>query len=224
MHFIAENIKELHTHIPKNVKLIAVSKLKPIEDIQVAYEAGHRFFGENKANEIKTKWEILPKDIEWHFIGHLQTNKIKYIAPFVHLIHSVSSHKLLLEINKRALKHDRVIDCLLQFYIAEEESKHGFLWEEAKEMLESQEFAELKNIRICGVMGMATFTEDKNLVRSEFQTLYTYFKELKKSYFKDCEYFKECSMGMTDDYKIALEEGSTMVRIGSAIFGERDYK
>ena len=224
MHFITENIKKLTTHIPESVKIIAISKLKPIEDIQIAYDSGHRYFGENKTNEIKMKWEKLPKDIEWHFVGHLQTNKVKYIAPFVHLIHSVDSYRLLSEINKRAIRNDRVINCLLQLYIAEEESKHGFLLEEVKEMLESQDFANLKNIRICGVMGMATFTENKELVRKEFQTLHTYFKEIKESYFKDCEHFKECSMGMTDDYEIALEEGSTMVRIGSAIFGERDYK
>lgn len=223
MHPIAENLQKISSHIPDAIKLIAVSKLKPIEDIHVAYNSGHRYFGENKAMEIKAKWEALPKDIEWHFIGHLQTNKVKYIAPFVHLIHSVDSMKLLQEINRQGLKNNRTIDCLLQFYIATEETKFGFSPDEAAELLESENFQSMKNIHICGVMGMATYTENKTLIRQEFKTLYTYFSELKNKYFYNAQYFKEISMGMTNDFDIAMEEGSTIVRIGSAIFGERNY-
>jgi pyridoxal phosphate enzyme (YggS family) len=223
MHPITENLQKISSQIPDTIKLIAVSKLKPIEDIEVAYQSGHRYFGENKAIEMKTKSEALPKDIEWHFIGHLQRNKVKYIVPFVHLIHSVDSMKLLQEINRQGLKNNRIIDCLLQFYIATEETKFGFSPDEAAELLESEDFPLIKHVRICGVMGMATYTENKALIRQEFKTLYTYFSELKKKYFFNAPHFKEISMGMTNDFDLAIEEGSTIVRIGSAIFGERNY-
>lgn len=220
---IKGNLQHILKQLPDKVKLIAVSKVKPSEDILRAYQAGQRSFGENKALEMKSKFDVLPKDIEWHFIGHLQTNKIKYITPFVHLIHSVDSFNLLREINRYAIKNNRFIDCLLQFHIATEENKFGFSVEEAIDMLESDDFVKLKNIRICGVMGMATFTDNKLLIRKEFQTLHSYFNDLKENYFSNAPYFSECSMGMTDDFQIAIEEGSTMVRIGSAIFGKRDY-
>lgn len=219
----AENLNQIKAEIPENVKLIAVSKTKPEESIMEAYETGHRVFGENKAQELISKQPGLPTDIEWHFIGHLQSNKVKYIAPFVSLIHSVDKIKLLKEINKRARNESRVIDCLLQFHIAEEESKFGLDLEEAKDLINSETFPKLKNIRITGVMGMATFTEDEAQIRKEFKMLKNTFDFLKANYFKDKEYFREISMGMTNDYKIAIDEGATMVRIGSAIFGERNY-
>ena len=220
---ISQNIDQVLKSIPENVKLIAVSKTKPNEAIIEAYEGGYKIFGENKPQELKGKFETLAKDIEWHFIGHLQTNKVKYIAEFVHLIHAVDSIKLLKEINKQALKHNRVINCLLQFHIAEEESKFGYNLSEAKVMLESEEFKNLGNINIVGVMGMATFTEDKNQVRSEFKQLKANFEILKGEYFIDKTSFKEVSMGMSGDYQLAIEEGSTMVRVGSSIFGARQY-
>ncbi|HOF16919.1 MAG TPA: YggS family pyridoxal phosphate-dependent enzyme [Bacteroidales bacterium] len=223
MRSIEKNLVNIAQQIPTNVKLVVVSKTKPIEDILQAYQAGQVCFGENKALEMKEKYDLLPKDIEWHMVGHLQTNKVKYIAPFVHLIHSVDSVRLLQEINKQALKNNRVIDCLLQFHIAVEESKYGLKLQEVQELLESETYSRLQNIRICGVMGMATFTDDKELIRNEFKTLYSYYKELKNNYFSNISSFKEVSMGMTGDFSIAIEEGSTMVRIGSAIFGERNY-
>lgn len=210
--------------LPSHVKLVAVSKTKPEEDIMALYRAGQRIFGENKAQELKRKYENLPKDIEWHFIGHLQTNKIKYIIPFVSLIHSVDSYKLLKEIDKLAKKSDRVVPCLLQFHIAAEETKYGFDTEECISMLEDPQFVHLENIEVNGVMGMATFTPDMDVVRNEFRNLFEIFTLLKEKYFPEKEYFKECSMGMTDDYRIAVDEGSTMVRIGSAIFGSRNIK
>lgn len=209
--------------IPSDVTLVAVSKTKPIEEIQPIYDQGQRHFGENKVQELVDKYEQMPKDIQWHLIGHLQTNKVKYIAPFVHLIHAVDSLKLLTEINKQAQKNGRVIDCLLQFHIADEESKFGLSFDEVKELLESREFVEMENVSIVGVMGMATFTEDENQIRHEFQSLEGYFQILKSHYFKFNEHFKEISMGMSGDYQLAIENGSTMVRIGSAIFGERSY-
>ncbi|MCQ2285280.1 MAG: YggS family pyridoxal phosphate-dependent enzyme [Bacteroidales bacterium] len=215
--------RQIKQSLPQNVKLIAVSKTKPASDIQLLYDAGQRAFGENKAQELQQKYELLPKDIEWHFIGHLQTNKIKYIAPYVALIHSIDSFDLLKEVNKFALKNNRIIPCLFQFHIATEESKFGFNWGECITMLQSEEFVNLKNIEIQGVMGMATFTEDQNLIRTEFSTLHHYFTELKKSFFANQPSFKEISMGMSDDYPIAIEEHSTMVRVGSAIFGARIY-
>lgn len=218
---IKENLLAVRQTLKNNVKLVAVSKYQPLEYLVEAYEAGQRVFGESHALEVRDKAEALPKDIEWHFIGHLQTNKVKYIAPFVSCIESVDSLKLMQEINKQALKNDRVIDCLLQFHVAQEESKSGFTLEECEQVLSSDEFASLKNIRIIGVMGMATYTEDEKQIRKEFKTLVANFAYLKMAYFPANEEFKEISMGMTDDYQIAMTEGSTIVRVGSGIFGER---
>lgn len=218
-----EKYYEIKNQLPETVNLIAVSKTKPMEDIQTLYNEGQRAFGENKAQEMKTKYENLPKDIQWHFIGHLQTNKIKYIAPFVTLIHSIDSLALLQEVNRYAIKNNRVIPCLLQFHIATEETKFGFSLEECEEMLNSPQFKDLQNVQICGVMGMGTFTENADQVRGEFHHLQEIFQHLKQNYFSDNESFKELSMGMTDDYPIAIQEGSTLIRIGSAIFGARNY-
>ncbi len=220
---IKDNLAQVRSTIADGVRLIAVSKTKPVEDLQAAYDAGQRLFGENKALEMRDKHEVLPKDIEWHFIGHLQTNKIKYIAQYVSLIHSIDSLNLLQAVNKEAAKHDRVIDCLLQFHIATEETKFGLDMAEAQALLESEEFASLKNVRIVGVMGMATNTDNRDLIRSEFNTLKTYKDQLAEKYFRGHEEFKEISMGMSGDYQIAMEEGSTLVRVGSAIFGARNY-
>ena len=218
---IKENLTKIQSTIPSDVTLVAVSKTKPVSDLQEVYDAGQRVFGENKVQEMTEKYEILPKDIQWHLIGHLQTNKVKYIAPFVSLIHSVDSMKLLNEINKEAKKNNRVIDCLLQFHIAEEETKFGLSIEEAKELLESKEFVEMQNISIVGIMGMASFTENIETVRHEFRVLESYFQILKSHFFKFNHDFKEISMGMSGDYLLAIEEGSTMVRVGSSIFGTR---
>lgn len=219
---IAENISNLSEKIPHNVTLVAVSKTKPPELLMEAYNAGQRHFGENKVQELVTKQETLPGDIKWHFIGHLQRNKVKYIAAFTHLIHGVDSLKLLKEINKQGAKHNRVIKVLLQFHIAEEESKFGLDLSEAKELLNSESFAELTNIRIEGVMGMATFTDNRNQIKNEFKSLKTIFDDLKNYYFNQSENFNILSMGMSGDYELAIEEGSTMVRIGSTIFGARN--
>lgn len=219
---IKENLNVVRATLPENVTLIAVSKTKPVEDLQEAYDAGQRIFGENKALEMRDKHQVLPDDIKWHFIGHLQTNKIKYIAPFVTLIHSIDSASLLDAVNKEAAKNNRVIDCLLQFHIAQEDTKFGLDMEETKNMIESDNFKKMNNVRIVGVMGMATFTDDVNQVRNEFKTLKNIFDTLKDNYFKD-DSFKEISMGMSDDYPIAIEEGATMVRVGSKIFGARNY-
>lgn len=221
---IAGNIAVIKSQLPLNVRLVAVSKTKPVEDILAAYNAGQRIFGENKVQELIQKYETLPKDIEWHFIGHPQTNKIKYIAPFVSLIHGVYSLKLLKVIDSEAKKNNRKIACLLQFHIATEETKFGFSTEEAIEILESAEFRELGNISVCGVMGMATFTDDSIRIRNEFRSLKAIFDSLKMRYFQNKPEFCEISMGMSDDYRIAIEEGSTIVRIGSKIFGERIYQ
>ena len=220
---IQENLNIVRATVPSNVTLIAVSKTKPVSDLQEAYDAGQRIFGENKALEMRDKHQVLPADIQWHFIGHLQTNKIKYIAPFVTLIHAIDSLSLLEAVNKEAAKNDRIIDCLLQFHIAQEETKFGLDIEEAKSLLESESFKNLKNINICGVMGMATFTDNAAQVRNEFKNLKNIFETLKENYFKDNGSFKEISMGMSDDYPIAIEEGATMVRVGSKIFGARNY-
>lgn len=209
---------------PQNVQLVAVSKTKPKEAILECYEKGQRIFGENYIQELVQKHDNLPKDIVWHFIGHLQTNKVKMIAPFVCLIHSVDSFRLLVEINKRAIKHNRTIDCLLQFHIATEASKFGLDLDTARTFLQSEAFENLKNINLCGVMGMATFTSDKMQVKQEFQTLKKIFDTLKNDFFAEKTDFKEISMGMSGDYKMAVEEGSTMVRVGSLIFGKRVYK
>lgn len=220
---IAENIDLVKSNLPIQVQLVAVSKTKPANLLLEAYIHGQRAFGENKVQELVWKYEELPKDIEWHFIGHMQTNKIKYIAPFVHLIHGVDTFKLLKAINTEAKKVNRVIPCLLQFYIAAEETKFGFSLDEAEEMLNSEEFSLLRNVTISGVMGMATYTDDETQIRKEFACLKSYFEWLKSDYFAENPEFKEISMGMSGDYLIAVEEGSTMVRIGSTIFGERSY-
>lgn len=203
--------------------LIAVSKTKPVEMIEEAYAAGQRVFGENKVQEMVDKYEQLPKDINWHMIGHLQTNKVKYIAPFVALIHGVESLKLLETINKEANKVGRVIPCLLQFHIAQEETKFGLTLEEAREILESEAYRRMQNVRIAGVMGMATNTDNEEQIRAEFRHLKEIFDTLKREYFPGNADFKELSMGMSGDYPIAVQEGSTMVRVGSAIFGARQY-
>ncbi len=222
---ITDNIIKLKKEIESvNVKLIAVSKTKSNEEILEAYQAGQRIFGENQVQELVEKQEALPKDIEWHLIGHLQSNKVKYIAPFINLIHSVDSLKLLQEINKQALKNNRVIDCLLQVYIADEDTKFGLEFDEVIELLRSDEFSELKNIRIVGLMGIATNTENPKLIKEEFYELKTLFDGIKLSYFRKDDSFKELSIGMSSDYQIAIEQGSTMVRIGSDIFGKRTIK
>ena len=218
-----EKYDEIRASLPASVRLVAVSKFKPAEDIAALYQHGQRVFGENHAQEMKAKHEILPKDIEWHFIGHLQTNKIKYIAPYVTLIHSIDCFPLLKEVNKFAVKNERTIPCLLQFHIADEETKFGFTLEECEDMLKSADFQELKNVEIQGVMGMATFTDNQEQVRCEFHHLHQIFEKLKTRYFSQNPDFKELSMGMTEDYPIAISEGSTLIRIGSAIFGPRNY-
>jgi len=220
---IKSEIQRIKKILPKNVNLIAVSKTKPIQDILIAYAAGQLHFGENKAQEMSEKYASLPHDIKWHFIGHLQTNKVKYITPFAHLIHSIDSIKLLGEVNKHAYKNQRIVDCLLQFHIATEETKFGLDLKEAQSILACDYFKTLLNIRIVGIMGMATLTDDKEMIRKEFRYLKNCFDELKAEFYSNTATFKEISMGMTDDYKIAIEEGSTMIRIGSAIFGARNY-
>ena len=216
-------MKHIAGELPSGVTLIAVSKTKPVEMIEEAYAAGQRVFGENKVQEMVDKYEQLPKDINWHMIGHLQTNKVKYIAPFVALIHGVESLKLLETINKEANKVGRVIPCLLQFHIAQEETKFGLTLEEAREILESEAYRGMQNVRIAGVMGMATNTDNEEQKRAEFRHLKEIFDTLKREYFPGNADFKELSMGMSGDYPIAVQEGSTMVRVGSAIFGARQY-
>ncbi|OQX75277.1 MAG: YggS family pyridoxal phosphate enzyme [Bacteroidetes bacterium 4484_276] len=218
---ISKNLLKIKGGIADTVKLVAVSKTKPVEDIVEAYNAGQRIFGENKVQELIYKQPELPGDIQWHFIGHMQTNKVKFIAPFVSMIEAVDSLKLLREIDKQAAKNHRTINCMMQFHIAGEDTKFGLDLDEAGEILESPDFKELKNVNICGVMGMATFTDDMGQVRGEFRNLKKIFDELKSRYFSASDEFKEISMGMSGDYQIAIEEGSTMVRIGSLIFGER---
>ena len=220
---IKENLERIKATLPEQVTLVAVSKTKPVSDLQEAYDAGQRIFGENHALEMRDKHEVLPNDIQWHFIGHLQTNKIKYIIPFVTLIHSIDSANLLEAVNKEAKKHDRIVDCLLQFHIATEETKFGLDLDEARQLLSSDAFREMHNIRICGVMGMATFTDDTEQVHNEFRNLKSIFDTLKHDYFAEQPQFKEISMGMSDDYPIAIEEGATLVRVGSKIFGVRNY-
>ncbi|MBR5603259.1 MAG: YggS family pyridoxal phosphate-dependent enzyme [Bacteroidales bacterium] len=220
---IKENLDIIRATVPSNVTLIAVSKTKPVSDLQEAYDAGQRIFGENKALEMRDKHQVLPEDIQWHFIGHLQTNKIKYIASFVTLIHAIDSLSLLEAVDKEAAKNNRVIDCLLQFHIAQEDTKFGLDIDEARAMLESESFKNLNNVNICGVMGMATFTDNAAQIRDEFKNLKNIFETLKEDYFKGNDSFKEISMGMSDDYPIAIEEGATMVRVGSKIFGARNY-
>jgi PLP dependent protein len=220
---IQQNIQSIRKHIPPRVQLVCVSKFNPNESIRAAYETGERFFGESKVQELCEKQETLPQDISWHFIGHLQSNKIKYIVPFVSLIHGVDSFKLLAEIDKQAAKAGRTINCLLQIHIAREDTKFGFSADELLEMLGVGEWRTLKNIRICGLMGMATFTDDREQIRTEFRGLKTLFDQVKTNYFASESSFCELSMGMSDDYQIAIEEGSTLVRVGSLIFGARQY-
>lgn len=216
---IAKNLNEVKTSLPDGVVLVAVSKTKPPSDILEAYQAGQRIFGENKVQELATKAEELPHDIEWHLIGHLQTNKVKYIAPFVSLIHAVDSLKLLKEINKRAAQYERSINCLLQLHIAQEDSKFGLSFEECTSLLESQELQEMRNVRLVGLMGMATFTNNEEQIRKEFRSLKHYYDLLQAQNLE----LETLSMGMSGDYSMAIEEGSNMVRIGSAIFGARNY-
>lgn len=222
---IANNIKNIKTEInTAKVKLIAVSKTKPTSDLLEAYQAGQRIFGENQVQELVEKYNTLPKDIEWHLIGHLQSNKVKYIAPFISLIQSVDSLKLLKEINKEGAKTHRKINCLLQIYIADEETKFGLGFDEAIELLSNPEFTAMQNINIVGLMGIATNTQNQSQLKEEFYELKTFFKGIKESFFKNNVEFKEISMGMSSDYHLAIKQGSTMVRIGSHIFGNRDYE
>jgi len=223
MSHIQEEIQAIKAGLPEGVRLVAVSKFHPIEALQDAYDGGQRIFGESKVQEMTQKYEALPKNIEWHFIGHLQTNKIKYMAPYVALIHGVDSYKLLAEINKQAAKAGRIIPCLLQIHIAQEETKFGFSTEECRAMLKEGQWRQLDHVQIAGVMGMATNTEDETQIRREFSTLSAFFQEIKEAYFKEVSSFKEISMGMSDDYPLAIEEGSTLIRIGSRIFGARNY-
>ena len=219
-----ENLERLLSELKgKDVKLVAVSKYHPVEMLQEAYNAGQRIFGESHVQELDAKQKVLPTDIEWHFIGHLQTNKVKYIAPYVALIHAVDTLKLLKEINKQAEKVGRTIDCLLQVHVAKEETKFGFLPDELREMLEGNEWKELKNVRIRGLMCMATNTDDESQIHREFHEVKELFDEMKTRYFHNDSTFTELSMGMSDDYKIAIAEGSTMIRVGSLIFGARNY-
>ena len=221
---IEENIAWLKAQLPQKVKLIAVSKTQPVEMMLRAYQCGQRVFGENKAREMEEKHHQLPADIEWHFIGHLQSNKVKYIAPFVHLIQAVDREELLPVINREAVKNKRIIPCLLQFHIATEETKYGMNWEEAAHLLESKTLEQYDHVRIIGVMGMASFTEDTALIRREFSTLYHYYLLMKNNYFRDNPDFMEISMGMSGDYPLAIEEGSTMIRVGTLLFGERNLR
>ena len=203
------------------MRVVAVSKTKSADQILEAYNTGHKTFGENRVHELLAKKEHLPPDIEWHFIGHLQSNKVRHIIPFISIIESVDSFRLLKIINGEALRYGRIADCLFQFYIAREETKSGFTIDEVRAMINSEEFNHLQNVRICGVMGMATFTSNETKIRNEFRQLYNYFTELKSSYFSGQPAFKEISMGMSGDFRIAVQEGSTIIRIGSIIFGER---
>lgn len=220
---ISQNIVQLKTSLPANVTLVAVSKFHPAEALMEAYNAGQRVFGESRAQELTAKQKVLPGDIEWHFIGPLQTNKVKEIAPFVHLIHSIDSLKLLLEVNKQAAKQNRVIRVLLEIHVAQEDTKHGLSPEECRELLQNKQLTELHNIDICGLMGMATYTDDNALIEQEFHALHTLFEEIKADYFKGNDKFVVLSMGMSHDYPIAIRQGSTMIRVGTHIFGEREY-
>ncbi len=220
---IATNILSIRTHIPANVRLVCVSKFNPNEAIEEAYASGERIFGESKVQELCSKYETLPKDISWHFIGHLQSNKIKSIVPFVSLIHGVDSYKLLIEIDKQAEKQGKIVNCLLQVHIAKEETKFGFSPDELLAMMALGDWQLLKNVQICGLMGMATFTNNRDQIRSEFKVLKALFNKARNEYFDTNSYFTELSIGMSDDYLIAIEEGSTLVRVGSSIFGSRNY-
>lgn len=220
---VASNIRQLKAELPAGVTLVAVSKFHPAETIREAYEAGQRVFGESKAQELTAKQAQLPGDIEWHFIGHLQTNKVKYIAPFIHTIHSVDSLNLLQEVDKQAARSGRNIRVLLQVHVAAEETKFGLTPEACEELVRSEAFAACRHVTVCGLMGMATNTGDTEQIRKEFRTLHSLFVTLKHRYFSDCPAFTELSMGMSHDYRLAVEEGSTLVRVGSLIFGDRTY-
>ena len=221
MNSIGESIELIRGEIPEGVRLVAVSKYHPVEKLMVAYEAGQRVFGESHAQEVTAKSKMLPEDIEWHFIGHLQTNKVKYIAPFISLIHSVDSLKLLKEIDRQAAKNGRIINCLLQIHIADEETKFGLDETELSVLLESEEYDAMKNVRIDGLMCMATNTDDEEKIRNEFRKVREMFDKVKSKYFGSANHFRELSMGMSDDYPIAMQEGSTLIRVGSKIFGNR---
>ena len=220
---IAENLQQVLSELPDGVRLVAVSKFHPNEAIEEAYRTGQRIFGESKVQEMTAKYESLPKDIEWHFIGHLQSNNIKFIVPYVALIHGIDSYKLLVEVNKQAAKAGKVVNCLLQLHIAEEETKFGFSFGECREMLAAGEWKTLSNIQLCGLMGMATNTDDNEQIEKEFCSLSSFFKEVKDSWFADTEAFRELSMGMSHDYHQAIAAGSTLIRVGSKIFGDRTY-
>ncbi|MEL1241911.1 YggS family pyridoxal phosphate-dependent enzyme [Flavobacterium flavipallidum] len=217
---IQSNLHKIKSSLPENVTLVAVSKTKPVSDLMEAYNAGQRIFGENKIQEMLEKWEVMPKDIQWHMIGHVQTNKVKFMAPFVSLIHGVDSLKLLQEINKQAIKNNRIIDCLLQIHIADEETKFGFDEEELETLLNATEFQEMKNIRILGLMGMATFTDNQEQIQKEFTHLKSIFDSIQMQKNSTLN-LSILSMGMSGDYKLAIECGSTMIRVGSSIFGSR---
>lgn len=220
---IADNLKQVLAELPQGVRLVAVSKFHPNEAIEEAYQAGQRIFGESKVQEMTAKYETLPKDIEWHFIGHLQTNKIKYMMPYVAMIHGIDTYKLLTEVNKQANKANRVVSCLLQIHVAQEETKFGFSPEECRDMLSSGGWKELTHVRICGIMGMASNTDDTEQINREFRFLNRLFQEIKSTWFIHSEYFRELSMGMSHDYHEAMAAGSTLVRVGSKIFGDRNY-
>lgn len=220
---VADNLKQVLAELPTGVRLVAVSKFHPAEAIEEAYQAGQRIFGESKVQEMTAKYERLPKDIEWHFIGHLQTNKIKYMIPYVSLIHGIDTYKLLSEVNKHAAKAGRTVDCLLQIHVAREETKFGFSPDECKEMLAAGEWQTLTHIRICGLMGMASNTDDTEQIKREFCLLNSLFNEIKTTFFAHWDAFRELSIGMSHDYHEAIAAGGTLVRIGSKIFGERNY-
>ena len=220
---IGERIKEIRNELPEGVRLVAVSKFHPNEAIEEAYRAGQRIFGESKVQEMTAKYESLPKDIEWHFIGHLHTNKVKYIVPYVALIHGIDSYKLLAEVDKQAAKAGRRVNCLLQLHIAREETKFGFSFDECRQMLAEGQWRQLQHIRLCGLMGMATNTDNVEQIKEEFRSLSDFFREVKSTWFADDDAFCELSMGMSHDYHEAIAEGSTLVRVGSKIFGERIY-
>ncbi|WP_108822269.1 YggS family pyridoxal phosphate-dependent enzyme [Dysgonomonas sp. Marseille-P4361] len=223
MGFVFDTIKAIKKDLPTQVKLVAVSKFHPIEAIQEAYDAGQRIFGESRMQEIDKKHTALPQDIEWHFIGHLQTNKVKSIVPYIHTVQSLDSWKLMDEIEKHASRIDKRIRCLLEVHIAEEDAKYGFSFEKCKQFLEEGLWKDCKYAYLGGVMGMATNTDNHEKIKEEFRSLKIFFEEIKENYFSDNDEFSEISMGMSDDYKLAIEEGSTMVRIGSSIFGNREY-
>lgn len=220
---IADNLKQVLAELPQGVRLVAVSKFHPNDAIEEAYRAGQRIFGESKVQEMTAKYESLPKDIEWHFIGHLQSNKIKYMIPYVAMIHGIDSYRLLAEVNRQAAKTGRTVNCLLQIHVAQEETKFGFTPDECKDMLSAEEWKNLTHVRICGLMGMASNTDNVEQIKQEFGLLNRLFKEIKTIWFADSDAFRELSMGMSHDYHEAIAAGSTLVRVGSKIFGERNY-